>query len=100
MLCPVVLRLREVAEKAIAALPKTVVLPETLSYRFECVQGAIFYPDLQPSWDLMGEFGCGKPQFCLAVLIALLRVLPECYHTKAYLLVRCSCLIFFFSPIH
>ncbi|KAJ7146724.1 hypothetical protein C8R44DRAFT_864456 [Mycena epipterygia] len=81
-------RLHLKAEKAIGRFQSAGVLPERVSNHLECAQGMILDLDFQPSCDLVSEVGCGKPQFALAVLVELLRDLPQEYHLRTFLLVR------------
>ncbi|KAJ7692082.1 hypothetical protein B0H17DRAFT_1200667 [Mycena rosella] len=68
-----------------AQFQKAATLSETVAVYVECAQVNILDADLHRASYLKAEYAFGKPQFTLAVLVALVRDLPKCYHRGSVL---------------
>ncbi|KAJ7125560.1 hypothetical protein C8R43DRAFT_1111618 [Mycena crocata] len=82
---PAVVHLRSTVENAISKLGSAAVLPDVVQNYLDGAHSFIYDSDLQPADRLVAEYGCGRPHFSLAILAALLRVLPDSYRTRVFL---------------
>ncbi|KAJ7131983.1 hypothetical protein C8R46DRAFT_657462 [Mycena filopes] len=85
MYFPVQHYLRVTTENALAKLETEPPLHHMVLRSFECAESLLLLAETQTP-RLKGKLTHGRPRFALAVLVKLLAIMPERYHTQTYLL--------------